>query len=265
MSDIVKNPMRVGNFTSSECFKLIEKGSRPMTEDELKQHKEENPKSRKKNIDDGFAAGGETYIRHKGQERKRKRSMSMDAYSKAISWGELGELRVYDLVGLEYSLQSKETQRHPEIDFWTGSRDMIIPSVKIAEIKCYYPEKGCDYADMLLAKEVWRFREDFPQEYWQIVSNCAINQVPNGEAILYMPYDSEADDIAHLIDTYDEPDQWRYRWIWDHIADGDLWKLPFQPDNSDYPNLITWEFEIPESDIQYLTERIVEANQMIEI
>ena len=46
--------IRDGNFTSSEIIALLSTVSRPMTDDELKQHLIEFPKSKKKNIDSAF-------------------------------------------------------------------------------------------------------------------------------------------------------------------------------------------------------------------
>jgi len=47
---------RIGRFTSSNIWKLTTVGTRKMTESELKEHNKQNPKSMKKNIDDGFGA-----------------------------------------------------------------------------------------------------------------------------------------------------------------------------------------------------------------
>jgi len=234
-----------------------------MTEDELKAHKKENPSSRKKNIEDGFAEGGETYIRHKRQELKRGRSLSLDPGGRAISWGDLMEQRVYDLIGLEYHITSKETTLHPKIPHWSGSTDLIVPGEKIGEIKCYQPEKSCDYGDILLAQDIDRFRSDKPEEYWQIVSNAAIHQVPRGEAISYLPYDREAKEIAEMAEYYDGHDSHRFEYIWREILADDLHKLPFQPNDSGYPNLISWEFVIPKDDIKYLESRIKEATKLL--
>ena len=257
---IVKNKQRVGNFTSSQAWKLIPLGSRPMTEEELKDYKEREPKGRKKNIDAGFNAGGMTYIKSRKQERKRGRSMSMDASSQATAWGDLMEYRVYDIIDLDWTIESKSTAKHSKIPFWTGSWDLIVPDIKVGEIKGYYPEKFCDFADVLLQKDVALFREKFPEEYWQIVSSAAIAGVPIGESLLYQPYDSEAKEIMELCDNHpDVKNVWRYKTFYDTIANDDLYRLPFQPDDSGYPNLVTFEFEIPKEDTEYLQNRIIEA------
>lgn len=259
---IVKSEHRVGNFTSSQVHKLIKMGSRPMTKEEKDQHKKDHPGSQKRNIDAGFSAGGLTYIKQRKQERKRKRSQSMDGSSQATAWGDLCELRVYDMIGLEWTIESKTTSAHKRVKYWTGSRDLIVPKKKIGEIKGYYPERFCDFADVLLKKDVDLFRREFPEEYWQIVSSAAIEGVPNGEALLYQPYDSEAGEIAKLLENLPEDaNMWRFKTFFDTITVGDLYKLPFQPDDSGYPNLVTFEFKIPKEDLKFLESRIKEAEE----
>lgn len=242
---IVKNEQRIGRFTSSQISKLVKPG---------------------RSKSDVFSQAGLTYIKQKAQERKRKRSMSMDASSPATAWGDLMESRVYDLVGIEYTIQSRQTTVHPKYPFWSGSRDLIVPNVKIAEIKGYYPEKFCSYADVLLAKDLVTFKKDFADEYWQIVSNCILNNVPKGEAILYQPYESEAMEIAQLAENHpDVENMWQFKSIHDKIMAGELHRLPFQPDDSSYPNLITFEFVVPEQDKQLLTSRILFAEELLQI
>jgi hypothetical protein len=242
---IVKNELRVGRFTSSQIGKLMKSG---------------------RSKSDIFSVAAHTYIKHKAQERKRGRSMSMDASSPATAWGDLMEARVYDLVGLEYTIQSRQTTVHPKYSFWSGSRDLIVPNSKIAEIKGYYPEKFCSYADVLLSKDLMRMKKEFDEEYWQIVSNCILNNVPNGEAILYQPYESEAMDIAELADNHpDVENLWQFKSIHDKIMSGELHRLPFQPDLSQYPNLITFEFKVPEADMEALTQRVIMAEELLQI
>ncbi len=135
---IVKNKVRVANFSSSEIFKLIDLGTRQMTEAEKDAHKKLFPKSQKRTIEDPslFSSAGLNYIKAKNQEQKRKRSLSLDIDPRSADWGKVMERRVFDLVGLEYSITSQVTKQHPIIKRWVGSPDMIVPNVKVSEIKC---------------------------------------------------------------------------------------------------------------------------------
>lgn len=252
---IVLNEARVGNFTSSQIYKLIPMGSRPMTEEELIEHKRLNPSSRKKNIADGFSDPGLTYIEEKKFEKILNRSLDTDAYSRAIAWGEFMEKRVFELIGLEYIITSKETNEHPTIKGWSGSKDLFVPVIKVGEIKGYQLKKFCAYQEALRSKDVQRIRTDFPQEYWQMVSNAIINEVPKAEAILYAPYESEMLAIRAMADEYEEADAWRYKFIYDSANH----ELPVLPDDSKYDNLVVFEFDVPEEDKELLTRRVKEA------
>lgn len=239
MSSIVTNVDRVGRFTSSEIHKLVKTG---------------------KAVKDDFSAAGYTYIEERFYERKRKRSLSQDAYSRATAWGNIIEKYVFELLNIDYSMTSSETTCHPDFgNFWSGSCDLIVPGVKISEIKAYEAKKFCQYAECLLSEDLDRFKNDFAQEYWQIVSNACIHGVSKGEAILYQPFDKEAKAISEFIECYDGEDVFQYRYIYDDIADNYLYKLPFQPNDSGYPNLVVFEFDIPEQDKILLTNRILLA------
>lgn len=241
---IVTNENRHGKFTSSQISKLIKSG---------------------RSKADNFSAAGLTYIEEKYFERKRKRSLSNDAGSRSTAWGNIMEKYVFSILGFEYSITSDDTTLHklyPNI--WAGSCDLIVPNMKIAEIKCYEAKKFCQYAEVLLSKDIQLFKDEFADEYWQIVSNCCINEVDQGEAILYLPYDLEAEKIKEFVDNYEGNDIWKYRYIFDEIEAGNLHKLPFQPDNSDYPSLVTFDFEVPKEDKEYLTSRVLEAETFLQ-
>ncbi len=243
MSSIVTNPDRIGRFTSSEVHKLVKTG---------------------RSANDAFSVAGYTYIEERFYERKRKRSLSNDAYSRSTAWGDIMEKYVFELLNLEYSMSSSDTVKHRYFgDFWSGSVDLIVPGVKVAEIKAYEAKKFCKYAECLMNLDLDVFKKDFAQEYWQIVSNACIHEVSKGEAILYQPYDSEAKKIAEFIDCYDGEDVFQYRYIYDDISDGYLYRLPFQPDDSGYSNLIVKEFEIPEEDKVFLTNRVFLAEKYL--
>lgn len=160
---ITENKERVGNFTSSNIYKLIKIGSRPMTDDELKAHKEANPKSRKRNIDAGFSDAGLTYIDDKRIESRLQRSIEIESYSRSMAWGNFMEMYVFSQIGMEYEITSADTDLHPEIKGWSGSKDLIVEGVKISDIKCYEPKNFAKYTDALYSKDVNRIRAEFPE------------------------------------------------------------------------------------------------------
>ena len=238
MNEIIENKLRVGNFTSSEIWKLT--------------------KSNRKG--DDFGAPALTYINQKKRERKMKRSLSTGFYSRDTAWGTFLEQRVFDLIGLEYQMRSDATAHHPTVKGWAGSPDVIVPSVKISDIKCYAPDNFSKYADVIEQKDIELLKAEFEKEYWQLVSNAAINEVPKAEVILYMPYKSELPEIQEMAINYDGADAWKYRFIYE----SEWYELPILPDDSDYKNLNVFEFEVPKSDIEFLKERVEKANKLIE-
>ena len=221
---MISQELRVGKFTSSQIYKIM--GS-PKVE--------------------------ATYRRSKEIEQRLGRSTEMKTYSKSMAWGELVEKRVFDLLDLNYELCSSTTIVHPLYNNWSGSPDCI-NKVKncVSDIKCYEPLNFANYADVLMAQDIQNFKYEFPKEYWQLVSNACILDLPNAEAILYLPYKEELNDIRILADNYDGVDQYRFRFITESEDD----ELAYQLKGGYYSNLITFTFEIPEEDKLALIEKI---------
>lgn len=227
---IIENTLRIGNFTSSEIYRIM-----------------------------GTPTVQKTYIRKKNIERRLGRSLETETSTNTMSWGKFMEMRVHNLLGLEYKFSSTETDQHPTISYWCGSKDLIVPGKKISEIKCYQPENFAEYVDALMTKNTEFIKNEFPKEYWQMVSNAIINNVPNAEAIAYMPYRSELTEIRELASNYDGEDQWAFRFI---AEKPDSW-LSWLPDGGYYKNLNLFEFPVPEADIKALTDKVKEVGKQL--
>lgn len=235
---MIENKERIGNFTSSQIYKLMTNGK---------------------------AAGSMgvpalTYIKEKQLEIRLGRSVDVEKYSPEMAWGKLMELRVFDMLPFGYELTSQKTDMHPTIKNWSGSKDVIKPVEKIGDIKCYYPKNFALFSDVLMQQDIALFREEFPQEYWQLVSNAIINEVSRVESILYCPYLSELEEIREMAENYDGDDVWQYRFI----AESPSSRLPYIPDGGYYKNLITFEFEVPKEDIKALTGRVMMARSILQ-
>jgi len=231
MSSITENIGRVGAFTSSEAYNLMTNGKGP----------------------GGIGAKALSYIEEKNLERKLGRSVDTDAYTKILAWGTFLEARVLALVEFGYELVSNETVVHPQYSFWAGSKDLVLPGKKIGEIKCYQPKNFATYTDALLTQDIATIRENCPKEYWQAVSNAIINQLPVAELFSYMPYQSELPEIREMAEMYDGADQWKYRFV----SESPDSALAYLPDGGYYKNLNSFEFEVPQEDIDALTSRMV--------
>lgn len=239
----MNNEYRRGHFTSSNAYKLL-------------------TQNRKK---DGFGSPALTYIKEKQLEIRMNTCLDGGAYTQALAWGNFIETRVYNVLGLNYKIASKDTVLHPKYGgFWSGSVDLYTVDEKgnktsVAEIKCYQKKNFALYSDCLLQKDIELFKKDFPKEYWQIVSNAIIHNVGIGEAIVYMPYVSEAKEIREMVDGFEGAELWQYRFI----QEREIEDLPFLPDGGYYKNMCRFSFIVPEEDMDYLTKRMIEANKLL--
>lgn len=234
---MINNTLRIGNFTSSNIYKLMTNGKAKGT----------------------LSEKALTYISEKNIERKLNRSVENSGYSKDMAWGLFLEQRVHDLLGMEYQLTSNQTDQHPDINFWVGSKDLSVRGLKIGDIKCYQLLNFSYYTDCILSGDLELFKKEFPKEYWQLVSNAVINKVPKAEAVTYCPYYSELDEIREMALDYNDFDAWKYRFIYESNPE-DLANLP---DNGHYKNLNRFEFDVPLDDIELLKTRIETAGKLL--
>jgi hypothetical protein len=235
---VINNSDRIGSFTSSEIHNLMTTGRGTY----------------------GFGAPAMTYIKEKNLERKLGRSIRPETHTRSIAWGNLIEKYVFEhKLGLEYEIHSKNTNVHPTISYWSGTKDLIVAGKKIGEIKCYEPKHFAEYVDCLISQDVEKIKKECPEEYWQMVSNAIINQVPNAEAICYMPYRSELPNIRLYASNYDDFDQWKYRFITESEDEALAWL----PDGGYYTDLNRFEFEVPARDIEALTEAVKKAGTLL--
>lgn len=242
------SPLRIGNFTSGEIWRLT-------TTD----------KSGKK-----WGAQALSYIAEKVAEADTGKTVKSEFYSQPTTWGEVMERFAFahESVSLSYSIMSKDTLPHPRYNYWVGTPDLVqeAKKVKEGEVKCYYLKKYHAFSRCLLQKDVQLFKSLFAQEYWQIVSNCCILGVPIGEAISFMPYETHLIAIRKMLMDSDfvinelghsGEDLWKTRFIYEKP----LSELPCLPDNSNFPDLVQFEFEVPEMDMLLLESCVVRAEQ----
>ncbi|MFT5724149.1 MAG: hypothetical protein ACI9JN_001266 [Bacteroidia bacterium] len=237
---IVKNQNRVGRFTSSNIASLIKEG-------------------RGKN--DVFSVAGMTYIKTKYLERKLKRSTDLGGGGRSANWGLFLEQFVYShFSDLGYEILADKTHSHPTIKSLSGSADLVKKGVKVGDIKCYEPLKFAQMVDCFKKDDLDLFKKEFAKEYWQLVSNAMIHGVKEAESIVYMPTVSELAEIRELASNYDGADQWKYRFIYeseDH-------ELAFLPEDSEYESFNSYQFTVPQEDIDLLTSRLELAEKEIE-
>ena len=234
---MINNEKRVGNFTSSGIGALMSPGTMA------------------------------TYIEEKNYERKLGRSLNSIVSAKPLSWGRLLEVRAFELLGLEYSLISKETIVHPEYAFWSGSPDGNKPNT-VLDIKCPITLKSfCTFIECIVmvetslgvfemdglrsikkVREKHKLGEDY---YWQLVSNAILANAEFAELIIYCPYKSELSEIRSSCEEY-LGDPKEVNWI-AYSNDDDL---PYILDGGLYKNITVIRFKIPEIDKISLTTKV---------
>ena len=246
--------VRVGNFTSSEIWKL-------MTE----------PTAAAIKKGETFGAPAKTYIAEKNMERRLGRPLSEDVTARPLAWGELNEKRVFNLLGIEYKECSQETIVHPGFDFWSGSPDgqkFDDEGNTLAETKCPQTLKSfCTLVDCikegLTGQEIMNLiREnhtDGDKFFWQCISNAILTGSKFAELIIYVPYKSELEAIKELARNYDGVDQWKYKWI-DTPNDEEL---PYLLDGGYYKALIIIRWEVKQEDKDALTSMVIEAGKLL--
>lgn len=250
---MINNRLRWGNFTSSQISALMSTGKQV----------------------DGFGVAAITYIQEKNMERMLGRSLDTEVNSKPTSWGKCLENRVFDLLGLEYTLTSQETDVHPEISTWSGSKDgtregaeravidikapISIKSFVQLVLPLYHGFEGID-AMMAIANGYEYNGLKYPAHkmgydyYIQLVSNACINGTDYAELIVYMPYESELLAIKQLADG--NPNMY-----WMNYAQEN--EIPCLPDNGTFKNLNTIRFKVPQSDKDLLTENVIKASKYL--
>jgi hypothetical protein len=231
---------RIGNFTSSEIAAL-------MTVNIKK---------------DGFGKPAITYIEETNFERKLGRSLTDDSSARPLTWGQLLEKRAFDILGLEYVLSSTETDLHPNIPFWAGSKDGIKydEGQTIIDIKCPITLKSfCQFADCNTIEEVRQNHKDGEKYYWQLVSNAVITGSRFAELIVYVPFYSELPEIRQMAQRVPDSELNKHYWI----AMANDGELPFINDNGYYNHLHIIRFEVPQADKDLLTANVLKAGEML--
>ena len=277
MESILANKIRGGNFSSSEIYKLLSVGTRPMTESELAEYKKLNPKSTKKNIEDGFGEAALTYIREKNAERRFGCYLTNEANTRETNWGSVMEERVFNMpdIGLAYTHTSNVTKMHPTIDYWCGSCDGTkeVENRAVFDFKAPFTRSSlyglilpvylgytsidamnCIRNGFTHENEVFPKHKDGEKFYQQLVSNSIINNCDYAELIIYMPYQSE------LLAIYEATkDDGRMKWL-QYASD---YEVPFLPDGGFFKNLTIINFKVPQEDKDLLTSTVLRAGEKL--
>ncbi len=213
-----------------------------------------------------------TYVEECNMERRLGRSLGTETDAKSLSWGKLIESRAFDTLGLEYSLCSDVTLDHPEIKFWKGSPDATKKKNEtVCDIKCpitlksfcqlvdpYY-ENGKLIHDGLTIEAVRMNHDQGDKYFWQIVSNAVLTGAKYGELIVYVPYESELEDIREMASSAVDGNEYA-KWVYWATNE----QLPFLKDAGHYKNINVIKFDILPRDVAALTNRVLECGKLLQ-
>lgn len=239
---------RVGSFTASDIHKLMSKDK----------------------AGTGFGKPAFTYIKQKQYERKLGRSITVNTNSRPTSWGKLNELRSFEMLGTEYSINSDETLKHPTIPNLSGTPDGFKHQTPkaVMDFKCPFTLLSfCEFVEPIYtglkgmdAMNYLRKNHDSGEAYfWQLVCNSMITGCTHAELIIYCPYERELDEIRIM--AMDAPPEIAsdYNWL-NYVGNSEL---PYLIEGGFYKNINTIRFEIPQDDIDALTAAVLKANELL--
>lgn len=226
---------RVGNFTSSQIWKLMTNG-----------------RGR-----DAWSKVALTYIEEVGMERELGRSLNSNETSRPTSWGSVIEGYVAGMLdNLEWSYQPDTTLTHKDISEWKGTPDLV-GAGKVADIKCPYTLKSfVKLARICKSGNAEKLLDEFPEYYWQLVSNAILTGSHIAELIVFCPQERELDQIREYISNLDDTNlQTESQWIAFSSDD----RLPWIPAESQLKSLNSLVFKVNEEDKEKLTNRVKKA------
>ena len=237
---MLNQSVRAGHFTSSQIWRLMTKGR-----------------------GNQISKVALTYIADVAMEKRLGRVLNANHSSRPTSWGKAIEPRVAAMLDmLTWKYQSEETITHPTIANWCGTPDVVSKDC-VGDIKCPYTLKAfgqladiCGLADKELLKK------EFPEYFWQLVSNAILTGKSKAQIIVYCPYKSELDDIVKSLENLDDHElQTESQWI--AFSSEDM--LPWIPDGGYYKNLNQFQFEVTEDDKTALETAVEVANGQLEM
>jgi hypothetical protein len=157
--------MRVGRFTSSEFYKLMECGKREMTPAELAARPKKGKGSATTQVPDPskMSPNGLKYIRVKVWETLTGKAQS-SSYAYPIVYGKEMEPEAVEHFEKITGLLTTTAGFQPWTDHAGGSPDRLVGDDEGLEVKCPYSDEQIDY---LLLTDHYDLKRNYPAYYWQ--------------------------------------------------------------------------------------------------
>ena len=160
--------IRLGRFTASEMFRLMECGKRPMTPEELKARPKSGKGSQTTLVPDPSKMGpkGIKYIREKVWEALTGKQV-WQSYAYPLVYGKEQEPFAVECFEQRTGLKCDTTGFHAYTDHAGGTPDRLIGDKEGLEVKCPSSEEQVNY---LMLNDLWDLKGEYPNHYWQCVS-----------------------------------------------------------------------------------------------
>lgn len=285
---------RFSNFSSSSIYRLAgttgdvkhcfftkltnKKPARVFTDEkEADQYEKENPTLHRVKTDTRTeSAAFYSYIEEKFREYKLNRSINTDVNTRPIVWGKVLEMYVFKhKLGLEYTEMNERGRLfHADIENWCGVPDSMKNKTVVTDTKC--PSSMVNFCNLVddMAAGLEQFKKNQKEYYYQLVSNAILTGVKKAELIVYVPYEKDLLSLFNYVDNLDNNALKPLKLVERNIEfifyellnfqDGENYapNIPYLPEGSKYKDLNKFEFDIPEADIKFLTQRVKKASEL---
>lgn len=186
--------IRLGRFTSSKWYKLMECGKRPMTPQELAARPKKGKGSATTQVPDPskMSKAGIEYIHEKVWETLTGRPVEQ-AYAYPLVFGRENEPFAVEYFEKQTGLVCDEVGFQPYTEYAGGSPDRLIGDKEGLEVKCPSSDEQIKY---LLLNDHYDLKREYPQYYWQCVTLLLFT---NRERWHFCTYDGRMKNEKHKL------------------------------------------------------------------
>jgi hypothetical protein len=198
--------VRLGRFTSSEIYKIMECGKRPMTPEELKARPKTGKGSKTTLVADPsqMSAAGLKYIRQKVWETLAGIPLP-GPYAYPLVWGKEKEPEAVEAFEQKFKVETLSVGFQVFTDHAGGSPDRLIGENEGLEVKCPSSDEQIDY---LMMSDHHDLKRNYPQYYWQCVSLMLFTNRKTWHFCTFDPrMVEEKHQLTHLVIEWDKVEE----------------------------------------------------------
>jgi hypothetical protein len=198
--------LRVGRFTSSEWYKLMDCGKREMTAEELKARPKSGKGSKTKYVPDPsqMSEKGIKYVYQKVWETLTGQQVEQ-SYAYPLVYGKEMEPVAVQYFEEKYGVETEVVGFHKFTDHAGGSPDRFVGDDEGLEIKCPSSEAQINY---LMLTDHYDLKNNYPDHYWQCVSLMLFTDRKRWNFCTFDPrMKDEKHKMSHLVIEWDKVDE----------------------------------------------------------